>query len=117
MQSAAPVRVGIGRAGQVRLLGFAGHILDLHESQPRPRARQIDEDRLAQPGIVGGLVVIRQIRADLLGREQFFAGKGFRDVFTDKGQNCPLPNFCGGATAPNPSKPQYTLFMQTKFIF
>lgn len=51
------------------------------------------------------------------GGNMFFAGKGFRDVFTDKGQNCPLPNFCGGATAPNPSKPQYTLFMQTKFIF
>jgi len=51
------------------------------------------------------------------GGNMFFAGKGFRDVYTDKGQNCPLPNFCGGATAPNPSKPQYTLFVQTKFIF
>jgi hypothetical protein len=47
----------------------------------------------------------------------FFAGKGFRDVYTDASQNCPLPTFCGGATAPNPSKPQYTLFSQMKLIF
>ncbi|MBV9242475.1 MAG: carboxypeptidase regulatory-like domain-containing protein [Acidobacteria bacterium] len=44
-------------------------------------------------------------------------GRGFRDVYTDRSQNCPLPNFCGGPTAPNPSKTQYTLFAQTKFIF
>lgn len=47
----------------------------------------------------------------------FQPGKGFRDVYTDAMQNCPLPNFCGGPTAPNPSKRQYTLFAQTKFIF
>ena len=47
----------------------------------------------------------------------FAPGKGFKDVFTTPSQNCPLPNFCGGATAPNPSKVQYTLFAQTKFIF
>lgn len=51
------------------------------------------------------------------GGNMFFAGKGFRDVYTDRTQNCPLPNFCGGPSAPNPSKPQYTLFAQTKFIF
>jgi hypothetical protein len=51
------------------------------------------------------------------GGNMFFAGKGFRDVYTDRNQNCPLPNFCGGPTAPNPSKPQYTLFAQTKLIF
>ncbi|HEV7699422.1 MAG TPA: carboxypeptidase-like regulatory domain-containing protein [Pyrinomonadaceae bacterium] len=51
------------------------------------------------------------------GGNMFFAGKGFRDVYTDASQNCPLPTFCGGATAPNPSKPQYTLFSQMKLIF
>ena len=46
----------------------------------------------------------------------FLAGKGFRDVYTDRSANCPIPNFCTGNT-PNPSKPQYTLFSQMKLIF
>ncbi len=44
-------------------------------------------------------------------------GKGFRDIFTDMSRNCPIPNFCSGGNVPNPSKPQYTLFSQAKFIF
>jgi Carboxypeptidase regulatory-like domain len=46
----------------------------------------------------------------------FKAGKGFKDVYTDRANNCPIPAFC---TAPvvNPTKPQYTLFTQVKLIF
>ena len=50
------------------------------------------------------------------GSNVFLAGKGFKDVYTDRPRNCPIPNFCTGDT-PNPSKPQYTLFSQMKFIF
>ncbi|MFN2501824.1 MAG: carboxypeptidase-like regulatory domain-containing protein [Pyrinomonadaceae bacterium] len=50
------------------------------------------------------------------GGNMFFAGKGFRDVYTDRARNCPIPNFCSG-DIPNPSKPQYTLFSQMKLIF
>ena len=46
----------------------------------------------------------------------FFAGKGFRDVYTDRDLNCPIPSFCTGEV-PNPSKPQYSLFSQMKLIF
>ena len=46
----------------------------------------------------------------------FLAGKGFRDVYTDRSRNCPIPSFCT-ADVPNPSKPQYTLFSQMKLIF
>lgn len=46
----------------------------------------------------------------------FLAGKGFRDIFTDRARNCPIPNFCEG-DIPNPSKPQYSLFSQMKLIF
>lgn len=45
----------------------------------------------------------------------FLAGKGFRDVYTNQRDNCPLPDFCPDAI--NPSKPQYSLFSQAKFIF
>ncbi|MFM9904695.1 MAG: carboxypeptidase-like regulatory domain-containing protein [Pyrinomonadaceae bacterium] len=48
----------------------------------------------------------------------FLAGKGFRDIYTDRSQNCPIPNFCmPGNTIINPSKPQYSLFTQMKLIF
>lgn len=50
------------------------------------------------------------------GGNMFFAGKGFKDIFTDGPRNCPIPNFCT-ADVPNPSKPQYTLFSQMKLIF
>ncbi|MDQ3219478.1 MAG: carboxypeptidase-like regulatory domain-containing protein [Acidobacteriota bacterium] len=43
-------------------------------------------------------------------------GRGFRDVFTDRARNCPIPVFCT-ADVPNPSKPQYTLFSQMKLVF
>jgi hypothetical protein len=43
-------------------------------------------------------------------------GKGFKDIYTDRERNCPIPNFCTG-DVPNPSKPQYTLFSQVKLIF
>ncbi|MEJ7623819.1 MAG: carboxypeptidase-like regulatory domain-containing protein [Pyrinomonadaceae bacterium] len=46
----------------------------------------------------------------------FFAGKGFKDVYTDRSRNCPIPNFCTG-DVPNPTKPQYSLFSQVKLIF
>ena len=50
------------------------------------------------------------------GGNMFFAGKGFKDIFTDRPRNCPIPNFCTG-DIPNPTKPQYSLFSQMKFIF
>ena len=43
-------------------------------------------------------------------------GKGFRDIFTDRNRNCPIPSFCADDT-PNPSKRQYSLFGQLKFIY
>lgn len=46
----------------------------------------------------------------------FKAGKGFKDVYTDRSNNCPIPAFCT-AQVPNPTKPQYTLFTQMKLIF
>jgi len=46
----------------------------------------------------------------------FKAGKGFKDVYTDRENNCPIPAFCTAQT-PNPTKPQYTLFTQMKLIF
>lgn len=50
------------------------------------------------------------------GGNYFIPGRGFKDVYTDRPRNCPIPNFCP-ADVPNPSKPQYTLFAQVKFIF
>lgn len=50
------------------------------------------------------------------GGSVFFAGKGFRDIYTDSGRNCPIPNFCTGDVI-NPSKPQYSMFSQMKLIF
>jgi hypothetical protein len=50
------------------------------------------------------------------GGSLFLAGKGFRDVYTNKPDNCPIPEFCQGDIV-NPSKPQYSLFSQVKLIF
>jgi hypothetical protein len=50
------------------------------------------------------------------GGSLFRPGKGFKDVFTDQSQNCPIPAFCT-ATVPNPTKLQYSLFSQMKLIF
>jgi len=46
----------------------------------------------------------------------FFAGKGFRDVYNNGPNGCPIPGFCEPESL-NPSKPQYSLFSQAKFIF
>jgi hypothetical protein len=46
----------------------------------------------------------------------FLAGRGFKDVYTDRSRNCPIPNFCA-PDVPNPSKPQYSLFAQMKFVY
>jgi hypothetical protein len=43
-------------------------------------------------------------------------GRGFKDIFTNRQINCPIPAFCDD-TAPKPNKPQYTLFSQMKLIF
>ena len=50
------------------------------------------------------------------GGNLFLAGRGFRDIYTDRSRNCPIPSFCG-ETVPNPTKPQYTLFAQMKLVF
>ncbi len=52
------------------------------------------------------------------GAAYFQPGKGFRDIFTDRSRNCPpiVSQFCTAAV-PNPSKPQYSLFAQVKFIY
>ncbi|CAN5466860.1 hypothetical protein BH10ACI2_BH10ACI2_03000 [soil metagenome] len=44
-------------------------------------------------------------------------GKGFRDIYTSRAANCPIPNFCSGGDVTDPSKPQYSLFSQMKLIF
>ena len=51
------------------------------------------------------------------GASAFFSGKGFKDIFTDRARNCPIPNFCTAGDIINPSKPQFALFSQMKFIF
>jgi hypothetical protein len=47
-------------------------------------------------------------------------GRGFRDIFTDASRNCPanVADFCAtDGVVVNPSKPQYALFGQVKFVF
>lgn len=51
-----------------------------------------------------------------LGGNFFKAGKGFKDIYTDRANNCPIPSFCEPPVV-NPTKPQYTLFTQMKLIF
>jgi len=45
-------------------------------------------------------------------------GRGFRDIFTDRGRNCPpnVGDFCEPVVI-NPSKPLYSLFAQLKLVF
>jgi len=50
------------------------------------------------------------------GGNVFLPGRGFRDVYTNRMDNCPIPSFCG-ETVPNPTKLQYTLFSQMKLVF
>jgi hypothetical protein len=80
--------------------------------QPNVR-REIGLD--ASLGVVYRPLLINNLTLTF-GGNMFFAGKGFRDIFTDGARNCPIPGFCGGPTI-NPSKPQYTLFGQAKLIF
>lgn len=54
------------------------------------------------------------------GGSLFRPGRGFRDIYTDANRNCPpnVINFCtADAAVINPSKTQYALFAQMKFIF
>ncbi len=60
----------VGGARQVRLLGFADQILDLHQHQPGMRARQIALDRVAECGPIDRLAGFRQEPAAILGRQQ-----------------------------------------------
>jgi hypothetical protein len=45
-------------------------------------------------------------------------GRGFRDIYTDQGRNCPanVIDYCAPDII-NPRKPLYSLFAQAKFIF
>jgi hypothetical protein len=43
-------------------------------------------------------------------------GRGFKDIYTNRQLNCPIPAFCD-ETVPKPNKPQYSLFSQLKLIF
>lgn len=50
------------------------------------------------------------------GVNHFIPGRGFKDIYTDRERNCPIPNFCT-EEVPNPSKTQYSMFAQMKLIF
>lgn len=43
-------------------------------------------------------------------------GRGFRDIYTDAGRNCPFPKFCE-PTIINPDRPLYAVFAQLKLVF
>jgi hypothetical protein len=80
--------------------------------QPSVR-REIGYD--ASLGVVYRPLLINNLTLTF-GGNMFFAGKGFRDIFTDGSRNCPIPAFCTGDRI-NPTKPQYTLFGQAKVVF
>jgi len=99
---------------------FNANYLRFHRTEPL-------EYVLFQPGIRHEIgydlslgVVFRPLLINNLtittGSSVFFAGKGFKDVFTDRPRNCPIPGFCTGDFV-NPSKPQYSMFAQVKLIF
>lgn len=99
---------------------FNANYLRFHRTEPL-------EYVLFQPGVRHEIgydlslgVVYRPLLINNLtftfGSNIFLAGKGFKDIYTDRPRNCPIPNFCTG-DVPNPSKPQYTLFSQMKLIF
>lgn len=99
---------------------FNANYLRFHRTEPL-------EYVLFQPGVRHDIgfdlslgVIYRPLLINNLtftfGGNIFFAGKGFRDVYTDRDRNCPIPSFCTGEV-PNPSKPQYSLFSQMKLIF
>ena len=99
---------------------FNANYLRFHRTEPL-------EYVLFQPGVrheIGYDLSLGVIYRPLLinnltftfGGNIFFAGKGFRDVYTDRDRNCPIPSFCT-PDVPNPSKPQYSLFSQMKLVF
>ena len=99
---------------------FNANYLRFHRTEPL-------EYVLFQPGVrhdIGFDLSLGVIYRPLLinnvtftfGGNIFFAGKGFRDVYTDRSRNCPIPSFCT-PDVPNPSKPQYSLFSQMKLVF
>lgn len=52
------------------------------------------------------------------GASTLLPGQGFRDIYTDRSRNCPLPDFCSAdRVIIDPHKPLYSLFAQVKFIF
>lgn len=99
---------------------FNANYLRFHRTEPL-------EYVLFQPGVrheIGYDLSLGVIYRPLLinnltftfGGNLFLAGRGFRDVYTTREDNCPIPSFCTGVV-PNPSKPQYSLFSQMKLIF
>ncbi|MEO6051442.1 MAG: carboxypeptidase-like regulatory domain-containing protein [Pyrinomonadaceae bacterium] len=99
---------------------FNANYLRFHHTEPL-------EYVLFQPGVRHEIgydlslgVVYRPLLINNLtftfGGSIFLAGKGFKDVYTDRARNCPIPNFCT-PDIPNPTKPQYSLFSQMKLIF
>ncbi len=99
---------------------FNANYLRFHRTEPL-------EYVLFQPGVRHDIgfdlslgVVYRPLLINNLtftfGSSIFFAGKGFRDVYTDRSLNCPIPNFFTRDFV-NPTKPQYSLFSQVKLIF
>ncbi len=101
---------------------FNANYLRFHRTEPL-------EYVLFQPGVrheIGYDVSLGAVYRPLLinnltftfGGSLFFAGKGFKDVYTNQAANCPIPNFCTpSSNIVNPSKPQYSLFSQMKLIF
>ena len=67
-EAPAPIRVAVGRAGQVRLLALADHVLELHQHQPGARAGEIAQDRLAEFGGVVRLADLGQETIDAVAR-------------------------------------------------
>ena len=88
--------------------------VSLEDTHLQPRVRH-DIGLDLSLGVVYRPLLINNLQFTF-GGSLFLAGKGFRDVYTDRNRNCPIPNFCT-PDVPNPSKPQYSLFSQAKFIF
>ncbi len=99
---------------------FNANYLRFHKTQPleyvlfQPAVRrEIGLD--LSLGVVYRPLLINNITFTF-GGNLFLAGKGFRDIYTNRGANCPIPAFCSGFVV-EPSKPQYSLFSQMKLIF
>lgn len=100
---------------------FNANYLRFHKTQPleyvlfQPNVRrEIGYD--LSLGVIYRPLLINNLTFTF-GGSLFLAGKGFKDVYTDRSRNCPIPNFCSTGDIPNPSKPQYSLFSQMKLIF